>query len=80
MRPQQWGQSCAAALAGVRCSGLRSGLRLQHLVQKGAGEGAGAHRGLGLVGETAQGVDGDGRRRRWGGARGGAGCRAPPSS
>jgi hypothetical protein len=44
-----------AAFAGVRCSGCRNGLRSTTSSAKGTGEGVGAHRGLGLAGEAAQG-------------------------
>jgi hypothetical protein len=43
----------AVALAGVKCSGCRNGLRSTTSSAKGTREGAGAHRGLGLVGEAA---------------------------
>jgi hypothetical protein len=43
----------------VQCSGYRNGLRSTASSAKGPGEGAGAHRGLGLAGEAAQ----VGRRR-----------------
>jgi hypothetical protein len=45
------------AAAAERChawSGHKDGLRSTTSSTKGAGEGTGAHRGLGLAGETAQ--------------------------
>jgi hypothetical protein len=46
---------CAVALAGVWCSGCRNSLRSTTSSAKRIGEGAGAHRGLGLGGAAVQG-------------------------
>jgi hypothetical protein len=54
------GGNGTAALAGVRCSGLGSGLCAKVASAKGTGWGVDAHRGLGSGGAAVQ-----GGRRRW---------------
>jgi hypothetical protein len=60
MHTQRQGRFCAVALASARC---QERAMVYDIKRKRAGEGGGAHRGLDLVGETAQG----GRRRGPGG-------------